>query len=147
MAFTAWSVFNPAANSFLIGCFLHDCIRVLISSVLLSVCSWEGFQRAKSSRKHVNSSGVQLFVCNRKTRQQNQFYQLLLANSRIQSSKCPLFYADWTLPDLWMFFCDLAPLLHTTRVVGWVSKEVKTEHGTFSRLEAPLQCEFLKHTV
>lgn len=62
IAFTAWSVFDPAAISFLIGCFLHVCMRVLISSVLLSVGSWEGFQRAKSSRKLINSSRVHVFA-------------------------------------------------------------------------------------
>lgn len=61
-AFTAWSVFDPEAISFLIGCFLQDCMRVFISCVLLSVGSREGFQRAKSSRKLINSSRVHVFV-------------------------------------------------------------------------------------
>lgn len=62
MAFTAWSIFDPVVISFLIVCFLQACTRVLISSVLASVSSCEGFQRAKSSRKPINSSGVHVLA-------------------------------------------------------------------------------------
>lgn len=55
VAFTAWSTFDPAAISFLIGCFLQVIMRALMSSVLASEASWEGSQRANSIKNSTSS--------------------------------------------------------------------------------------------